>query len=177
MDVTVADVGWMQTASCKVFRFAAPDAEDVDILDIASALSKTCRFNGHCEDFYSVAQHSVMVSQIVPPEHALAGLLHDAAEAYVGDMVSPLKRAMPAFREVEDAVLAAIFERFGLMLPLPDAVKHADLVMLATEKRDLLGPSPLDWGPLPPPLDVQVRPGPWRWARRAFLSRFHELVA
>lgn len=119
--------------------------EDVDIEEIAHALSMLCRFNGHCREFYSVAQHSVLVAQALPPELALAGLLHDATEAYCGDMIRPLKRSMPAYREVEDRIWAVIAQRFGLPQDLPPEVKEADNRMLQTERRDLLAPHRWRW--------------------------------
>jgi len=96
--------GWFLTASGKRFWPLDPRPEDICIEDIAHALSHICRFGGHVREPYSVAQHSVIVSMIVKPENALYGLLHDAAEAYAGDMVRPLKRGMPAYRSIESAV-------------------------------------------------------------------------
>ena len=84
---------WIQTFTGRAFYVLDPRPEDVDIEDIAHALSMQCRFAGHCREFYSVAQHSVTASWLVPPEDALWGLLHDAAEAYVVDLPRPIKRA------------------------------------------------------------------------------------
>lgn len=88
--------------------------EDIEIEDIAHALSQICRFNGHTSCFYSVAQHSVRVSMSVAPPFALEGLLHDAAEAYLGDMVRPLKDLIPVYRRFEERFTKIIYERFGV---------------------------------------------------------------
>jgi hypothetical protein len=119
--------------------------EDVQIEEIAHALSNLCRFNGHCREFYSVAQHSVLVSLAVPRELALAALLHDATEAYVGDMIRPLKRSMPEYSALEDRIWLVIAERFCLPATLPEEVKIADTRALQTERRDLLAPHPWPW--------------------------------
>lgn len=138
--------GWMLTASGKRFWPLDPRPEDVDVGDIAHALSNLCRFGGHTREFYSVAQHSVLVAQLVPSRLAMHALLHDAAEAYVGDMVRPLKRTIgDKFSRVEDRVLAAILAHCGLE-PLTEfadleEVKRADDVALVTERRDLMADS------------------------------------
>jgi 5'-deoxynucleotidase YfbR-like HD superfamily hydrolase len=152
--------------------------EDVDIEEIAHALSMLCRFNGHCREFYSVAQHSVLIAQALPPDLALVGLLHDATEAYCGDMIRPLKRSMPAYREVEDRIWSVIAERFGLPQELPPDVKEADTRMLQTERRDLLAPHRWRWmedqiaDDTALPYDFTIEPLSASCARRYFLALF-----
>ena len=120
-----------------MFDYNRPHEGVVAIEDIASALSKVCRFAGHVNEFYSVAQHAVNASWIVPPEHAFTALMHDTAEAFTNDIPTPLKVAIPAFRELETIIESAMAERFGFEYPLPPEVKLADLQMLALEKHSL----------------------------------------
>ena len=167
---------WIQTWTGKPFRPLDPDPGSIDIRDIAHALSLLCRFNGHCHEFYSVAQHSVLLSRIVPREHALWGLLHDAAEAYVSDLPRPVKRQVPDFVAFEDRLLELIMQHFGLPWPMPPAVKRADDIMLATEQRDLMATPPEPWGVPAEPMPAPIVPTPPAQAESAFLARFHELV-
>jgi 5'-nucleotidase len=145
------DLLWMQTAGGRKFYPSAPLSDAINIEDIAHALSMICRFGGHCSEFYSVAQHSVLVTDFVTAHlHPSSlsdirwALLHDAAEAYIGDMVWPLKQdtRMAGYRTIENKVERAIAAKFGLEGEMPSIVKHADLVLLATEKRDLMSDGP-----------------------------------
>jgi hypothetical protein len=174
------------TASGRYFDFLNPSPDSIDITDIATALSRMPRFTGHTKEFYSVAQHSVAVSRLVPPEHALAGLLHDASEAYMGDLASPLKQLVPDYKAIEKRVERAICQRFGLAFPLDPCIKKADLTMLVTERRDLM-PRPLPenggtdavaWSDFRgiATLAGHVRPMTSEQAYRWFLRRFHELT-
>jgi hypothetical protein len=117
-----------------LFDYERPRDSEVTIGDIAAALSKVCRFAGHIHQFYSVAQHAINTSRIVPPEHAYNALMHDTAEAFTNDLPTPLKFAVPIFKELEVRIESAMSERFGFAYPLPDAVKLADAQMLAIEK-------------------------------------------
>jgi len=133
------------TASGISFNLLQPDPDTIVIEDIAHALSHICRFTGHTRAFYSVAEHSVLTSHLVPSIYALEALLHDAAEAYVGDVSSPLKALLPEYRAIEERVDQAIRRRFCLPVKQAQCVKDADLKMLATEKRDLMPCSGEDW--------------------------------
>ncbi|WP_207388211.1 hypothetical protein [Lichenihabitans psoromatis] len=133
------------TSTGRYFDFERPDLSDIQTGDIATGLSNICRFGGQTAAFYSVAQHCVLASHIVPPADAFAALMHDAAEAYLGDVTSPLKRLLPDYRVIESRVEAAIATRFGLTLPWPESVKMADLRLLRTERRDLMSGAGGEW--------------------------------
>lgn len=167
---------WMQTFTGKQFFPLDPRPADVDIVDIAHALSMQCRYNGHVERFYSVAEHCVLVSQVVSPEHALWGLLHDATEAYVGDMVRPLKLHMPAYCEVEDRVMVAIAEKFSIDQTMPQEVKNADSRLLLDERAALMGQPAGDWAIAGEPFGVQIQAWSPHLARAKYLRRFNELI-
>jgi len=143
---------------------------------IAHALSNICRFTGHCRAFYSVAEHSVHVSRIVPRDMALIGLLHDAPEAFVGDVAKPLKELLPDYRRIEARIEEAVFAHFGLPLPLPDPVKAADRAMLRAEQAQAMNSNDA-WhhthGERPAPIRLRF----WEpdEAYRQFVWRFNEL--
>jgi len=145
---------WIQTGLGLKFDFAEPVPDMIDIRDIAAALARQPRFAGHTNKFYSVAQHSVFVSSLVKRaggthlQQSIA-LLHDATEAYTGDMTAPLKSILPEFKKVESriwrAICAALFDsELALTMELPAIVKHADAVALATEARDLFDFEPIE---------------------------------
>lgn len=159
------------------FNFVDCEHNEVRIEDIARGLANTCRFAGQSRVFYSVAQHSVLASNIVRPEHARAALMHDAAEAYIGDIPKPLKRLLPDYMAIEARVEAHVFKAFGLSLPLPEEVKHADLVLLATEQRDLMPAHSDEWVSIAgvTPLRGQIVPVSPRRAEQMFLDRWLDL--
>jgi hypothetical protein len=166
------------TAGGTCFDFVHPERSRFTIEEIAHHLAHICRFTGAVRQFYSVAQHSVLVSQVVPPQHALAGLLHDAAEAFIGDVSRPLKALLPDYKIIEKRVEAVVLGRFGLSPDLPPEVKHADMVLLATEKRDLMPAHPDDWDCLEgaQPLPARIEPVESVLARRMFMLRYWELM-
>lgn len=158
------------------FDFEEPEASAFTIGDIAHALSHLCRFTGHTRQFYSVAEHSWFCSMIVPRRVALHALLHDAAEAFVGDVSRPLKALLPGYREIERRVESAVFARFGLGPDMPREVKDADLQMLRSEQRWVMGSD--DRWPGIDMIQPVVRPHCWEpeRARGHFLERFEELA-
>lgn len=115
------------------FDLAAMDPDTIDIRDIARALSMNCRWGGHVNEFYSVAEHSARVCENVKPEFKLAALLHDASEAYLLDIPKPFKNMLPDYMALEDKLMRVIAEKFGFEYPLPEEVKIADRNVLEWE--------------------------------------------
>lgn len=179
---------WTYTRSVDLWH---PDPDVVDVLDIAHSLSMTCRFGGHCREHYSVAEHSLLVmnlamlagDQSLTPAESLAALLHDAAEAYVGDLNSELKARLPQYRELEDGWLAAIYRRFGCRIPeRPDLIHEADMRARGIELVALYDVLPQDgrlWPegvPIPSMSEYgMVRCLGREEARRSFLAAFYAL--
>lgn len=159
-----------------------PRPEDIEIRSLARGLLEP-RFQGQTRDdreLYMVAEHCVRGSYVVPPEEALAFLLHDGHEWLFRDVGAPVKRHvdMVGYKQGAECFQQVINQRFGLspVAHHATAVKHADLVMLATEQRDLMGPAPAKWLPMPDPLPDVIVPWTWREAERRFLARFEELT-
>jgi hypothetical protein len=166
------------TAGGTYFNFEHPAQSVITPADIAHGLSHVCRFGGHCRTFYSVAQHCVLASGLLAPFGlGFEGLMHDAAEAYVGDMPAPLKRILPEYKALERRVEAAIFDRFDIDSPLSPKVKEIDLVLLATEQRDLMPDHDDEWALIEgvPQLTDRIVPWSAEAARAEWLARFEEL--
>ena len=175
---------WSQTYSGHKFDILNPDRDAIVIEDIAHSLALTNRFNGHTKWPYSVAQHSVLVSQLVPEQYALHGLMHDAAEAYLGDIPKPWKSYVSIrgvdIGDIEADIDDAIHDRFGLLGGTPDEVWAADFAALCGERAALM-PSDHNWGPVDewsdefdPPVIERMS---WQWAEQSFIRRFRELTA
>lgn len=173
--------GWIRTASGRRLDIFNPNPDDILIEDIAHSLSRLCRFNGHINvSHYSVAQHCVIVSHIVNSNYAFEGLMHDAAESITGDCISPIKRVLPKFYEIEAVNEAAIRKRFGLKnsIKCQRAVKRADQIALVAEARDLLKHSDSLWS-FTHNIEVddiaKIVALPQKEAEKLFLDRFYNL--
>lgn len=169
---------FMQTFSGEPFYPLSATEDDIQIVDIAHALGMVCRYAGHVRKFYSVAEHCVLLSHTVDPEHALWALLHDAAEAYVGDMVRPLKHHMPAYQAAEDRLIEVISTKFGLPGEMPRQVHEHDTRIVLDEKEQLMAPSREPWGLLEgfTPLGVTIAAWDPHKAGEEYLARFHSLT-
>lgn len=167
---------WMQTYTGRAYWPADPKAEDVCIEDIAHALSMLCRYTGHCKRFYSVAEHSILISQVVPTECAFFGLMHDAQEAYVNDLARPIKPSVPDYSKLEELNWIAICNAFRLPYKLPPIVKTMDMRICLDEQRELMAPPPFPWdADLGEPIGVTICGLPPLEAEELFLRRFHDL--
>lgn len=163
---------WMRTFTGKNFYPHDPHPEDIVIEDIAHALSMMCRFNGHCNQFYSVAEHCILISDNVSKHNALWGLLHDASEAYISDIVRPAKNSMPEYKRVEHNITVAVCKKFGLSLEMPEEVKLVDLLINGDEAEQLL---PHPWDRALPKLGVEIKALSPAKAKQEFLDRFNKL--
>lgn len=195
-------MSWIQTFTGQVFDPFKTEPETIKILDIGHALANTCRFGGHIKTFYSVAQHSVVVSNLVPKPLALWGLLHDAAEAYLGDIPRPIKANVwfgedhvesrgngyhpytnyARFKTLENALLKQIHSSLSLAWPLNEpetaSIKKADNIALVTEAKNLLEGGPIrGWGKEigAEPLEDFDAPLMPEEAKDLFIARFEEL--
>lgn len=131
----------IQTYLNHKFSYVDINSNHIDIYDIAHALSNLCRFAGHTQVFYSVAEHSYWMSRMVRGELKKEALLHDAAEAYLVDIPSPLKKMLPDFKVIEDKVDKKIAEVFGISYPHHPDIKKADYRMLQTERYNIMSPN------------------------------------
>lgn len=169
---------WLTTFSGQHLDFSNPNLLAFNIADIAQGLSHECRFAGQISDFYSVAQHSVLCSMIVPPQYQREALMHDATEAYMKDIPAPLKRMLPDYARIERQIDGLIREKYELPREMSAIVKTADLIMLATERRDL----EVDADNFCPilegiqPTDILITPLNPVQARALFMRRWEELM-
>ena len=168
----------IHTFSGIAFDLLDPQPEMIRIEDIVHSLALINRFNGAAMFPYSVAQHSLYVAGLLPPELKLHGLLHDAAEAYVGDMVSPLKKIMSEYKKVEAGISRVVADVFGLAYPEPEEVKKADLAVLSAEREQVLLPSYGPWYKnFPLPAAIRIEPMSWIQVKEVFASEIQSLMA
>jgi uncharacterized protein len=164
MKITEVPVGCLVTHSGLVLDYFFPKIESICIEDIAVGLSREFRFANQTPEPYSVAQHSVLVSSLVPRQYALEALLHDAAEAYMKDLPAPLKSKIQAYRIQEDTLMKVIAQKFNLKYPFPEKVKRADQEALKFE-----------WTAL---IEQPIPDYCWsiRMAKLKFLHRYEEII-
>jgi hypothetical protein len=175
-----SDITTSYVSTFKGNRFYPFNCEitEIDIEDIAHGLAYQCRFNGQTRKFFSVAEHSLIVSALLPPELKFAGLMHDMAEAYMGDRVKPLKVLSPELNDLEDQLTMVLAAHFGIDFTNYAPIKRADFISLATEKRDLMPNSTEDWSYLEgiPALAKPLTPMGPEEAMELFLDEFYRLA-
>ena len=167
---------WIETYTGRHFYFLNPEQDQIAIEDIAHSLAFTCRYTGHSNRFYSVAEHSILVSYLA--SDPLAGLLHDASEAYITDIASPIKPYLSNYKELEDMLMTRIAERFGFDYPLDEDIKDCDNTQLKTEAKHLLRSGGYPWAHLYPTKRPHgITPNCWspEEAEKKFLERFEEV--
>ena len=169
--------GWVQTVSGRAFWPLEPDPDHMCIDDIVHGLSLLCRFNGQTSEFYSVAEHSWLLSQVVPPEYALEALMHDGPEAYLPDICSPIKPFIVGFYEIEDRIMEAMAQKYDLLFPLPEIIKIFDKRIVADEAKRFMAPpaGPGAWDNQA--LGIRIEGFSPEKAKSKFLKRFRELRA
>lgn len=182
---------WIQTYTGRAFYPLNPRSEEIELEDIAHALSMQCRFTGHVKEFYSVAEHCVRVSWMIDAlagysmisnnHHVSAfwGLMHDAPEAYLVDVARPIKHMdlMKPYRDIEKRTMDVICDRFGMSHREPPEVKESDRILLAVEARDLMSPLRPGWESWTKylemaPKDYYIKPLSQKQAKEAFIARF-----
>lgn len=175
---------WMQTFQGYAVTIPDIEVETISIRDIARSLSQQCRYQGHTLFHYSVAQHSLYVAdyvQKIAPAHTLEALMHDAAEAYIGDIPRPIKDICPEIRNFEANVEKVIAKKFGFSWPysylLGCVIKYADLALLATESIQVMRtPHPKAWDLRVAPLNLEIVPMDMEQVEADFLFRFEALM-
>lgn len=180
----------IQTYSGILIDLKNPNIEDILVPDIAHQLANTCRYTGACRKFYSVAQHCILASKLVEgsdhssAELKLQVLLHDATEAYLGDVSTPLKTLLPDYRAIEDKFQKVIIKRFGLQIPDFAHIKFYDRLALDIESKALMGPRHSVWDkykvdfPIDYELDyslLSIAPMTADEAETEYLKTFNEL--
>ena len=167
------------------FDFENPEASEITIDDIAFGLAYACRFAGQCVSkrlrrrvFYSVAEHCVRMSRVVPEHLAYDALMHELGEPVCGDMTGPLKSICPDYKRIEKRCEAAIQAKFAVTMSDPDTIKLFDLRMLVTERRDLLPWKGEEWSWAEgiEPFDFEIVPWSHDVAAFYFIERFHQVA-
>lgn len=171
---------YIETYTGIKFNFLDPQPEQISIEDIAHSLSMQVRYTGHCNKFYSIAEHSLLVADLCP-EHELQALMHDASEAYLTDIASPIKPFLQNYKMMECKVMGAINRKFGIDEFIADGVHHADVQALRIESKQLMHSKGIGWAvnnivtsPIP---DIEIQSLVPEEAKKRFLERFHKLYS
>lgn len=174
-----AKFDYISTYTNKHFHFMSPSEDEVCIEDIAQALSNLCRFSGHVKEFYSVAEHSIILADYVMDKYgnadmALTALLHDASEAYIVDVPRPIKPYLTNYQDIEGGISKVINNVFKVH-PMCDVIKDLDHNIVCDEAKVLFKSVP-DWVQYYKEVGVTLRMYTPEEAREAFMSKFEELI-
>lgn len=174
---------WMQTYTGRQFWPLDPRPEEINIIDIAHHLSQLCRYGGATRFPYSVAQHSVLLATWCADNGydertQLAALLHDASEAYLSDVIRPIKPFLSGYAEAEAALMAVIGLRFGLDFEAHPMIKTIDTRILSDERVQVLNPCPIPWKAewSLEPLGVRIESWSPSIAKERFLLAFYDIA-
>jgi hypothetical protein len=179
MDKSVApprNGDWIQTYTGRKFWTIDPRPEEIFIEDIAHALAMLCRYNGHCEEFYTVAEHSVLIARKLPLKFKLWGLLHDASEAYIADINRPTKPYLANYKEIEARLMSCVCKRFNLPQQEPPEVKAADNAILWDEHQQNMKQPPEPWRLQGEALGVQLQYWTPKRAKIEFLDEYEMIT-
>jgi hypothetical protein len=171
--------GYLETYSGKIINIYDPRPEDFSLADIAHALARINRFNGQTSRPYSVAEHSLLVANLVDPEFQKEALMHDASEAYLGDLITPIKREITLYQDIENEFQEVISAKFGLLFPIPEEVHLADIQALYLERQQLR-PNTLSsvwpcFEGMPLPKGITIPNFPYYQASKRFLTRAFQM--
>jgi 5'-deoxynucleotidase YfbR-like HD superfamily hydrolase len=172
---------WMALASGQQFWPLDPYITEISVDDIAHHLGMICRYGGATKFHYSVAQHVVLICRWLraagrSPMEQFWGLHHDDSEAYIGDVIRPLKPEIKGYFAIEDHLMGAIADRFGLSPKMPAIVKEADFRICADERDLCLTPCVEPWGQHLEPLGVEILKWSPEEARAQYLQEHYRLV-
>lgn len=174
------DKNWIQTNSGGQFYPLDPRLEDINILDIVEGISKECRYNGQTNGFYSVAEHCVILSRLVPERLAKAALLHDASEGYISDICRPVKTKpeMAEYVLAEARLQNTLYHYFRITHTAEDwkLLETLDSEMIHIEAPQVFKTLNPAWKLRPPKFDVKIQMLEWRDAKAAYMQRFNELL-
>jgi len=171
-----AEECWLQTYTGGIVHPLDPKEDEIRLQDIAAALSKLCRFGGHCREFYSVAEHSVLMSRVVRPDMKLCALMHDASEAYLVDVPKPLKAFLVGYSEIENRLMSVIANKFSFEWPLPTGIKQLDMAILSDERLQnmaVMNVESMLWGNILPPIGIKLEFWTPDRAQYEFCAAYH----
>lgn len=171
----MSQFNYIRLGSGVKFNYLKPDFSQITIEEIAHSLSLQCRYIGHTKFHYSVALHSVLCSIIAPQEYKYQALMHDSAESLVGDCPAILKNLLPDYRKIEENVEKGLWTKFGIQWPMHPEVKKVDMIMLATELKQLMPGD--DWKNIPyKPANITIKELKPKKVKEMFIKSYYRYL-